>query len=103
MPINFIAFVLVIGVAIGWFIATFRARKTTLDALRPTVFGAGTGAKQKIRTIELQCSCGNKLKFRDPVEPGYEPFPQSDSVACPNCGKVRDLGKILKRAEAARP
>ena len=59
-------------------------------------------AKTKVRTIELKCKCGSVLKFRDPVEPGYQPYPLGDSFTCSGCGKAYDLREIRNLEKGAQ-
>ncbi len=99
--------VFVAGIVVGWILANvMRTRETILSALPPGT-DLGTGArrlgKTKIRIMELKCQCGTMLKFRDPVEPGYEPYPSGDSFTCSGCGKVFDLREILNTGCRAQP
>jgi hypothetical protein len=97
------AIAFVAGIAVGWLLATVRVKATIRASALParTSSGAGTRslAPAKARTMELKCACGSLLKFRDPVEPGYQPYPSGDSVVCPNCGKIKDLSEIRKMLE----
>ncbi len=96
--------VFVAGIFLGWVLANVnRTRETILSALPPGT-DLSTGARAgmtKIRTMELKCECGSVLKFRDPVEPGYEPYPSGDSFSCSSCGKVYDLRQIRKLEKGA--
>ena len=96
-PLLGIAFVA--GIVVGWMLANVtRTRETIqLAASAPgTDLGAGARriAKTKVRVMELKCKCGSVLKFRDPLEPGYQPYPSGDSFTCSGCGKVYDLREI---------
>jgi hypothetical protein len=87
------------GIVLGWMLANVTRTRDTIQlaALPPeTDLGAGVRriAKTKVRVMELKCKCGSVLKFRDPVEPGYQPYPSGDSFTCSGCGKVYDLGEI---------
>lgn len=100
--------VFVAGIVIGWILANvMRTRDTILSALPPgTDLGAGSGlriGKTKIRIMELKCKCGTMLKFRDPVAPGYEPYPSGDSFACSNCGKVYNLAEMRNLEKGSQP
>lgn len=98
--------VFVAGVVIGWILANvMRTKETILSALPGTDLGTGAGlriGKTKIRVMELKCKCGAMLKFRDPVAPGYEPYPTGDSFACSNCGKVYDLKEMRNLERGAQ-
>ena len=98
--------VFVAGIVVGWILAkVMRTRETILSAL-PLGTDLGTGArllgKTKIRIMELKCQCGTMLKFRDPVEPGYEPYPSGDSFTCSSCGKVYDLKEMCNLEKGAQ-
>lgn len=56
----------------------------------------------KTRTMEIKCGCGSLLKFRDPMELGYQPYPSGDSITCPNCGKVMNLKELRKLETGAQ-
>ena len=89
------------GIFVGWLLATVTRTRATIElsALPPGTdasAGAARVAVKKVRTMELKCRCGSMLKFRDPVEPGYQPFPSGDSFTCSSCGKVYDLREIHK-------
>ncbi len=90
--------VFVAGIFVGWVLANVtRTKETILSALPPgTDLGASARrvAMKKVRTMELKCKCGSVLKFRDPVEPDYQPYPSGDSFSCSSCGKVFDLREI---------
>jgi hypothetical protein len=105
-PYLFAAIAFIAGIAVGWVLATARAKASTSDFTSPLMTGsaAGTGrsARVKARTMEMKCACGSLSKFRDPVEPGYLPFPDGDSIACPNCGRVTKLKEIRKLAGDAQ-
>jgi hypothetical protein len=95
------------GIVIGWILANvMRTRDTILSALPPgTDLGAGAGlrlGKTKVRIMELKCKCGTMLKFRDPVAPGYEPYPSGDSFSCSSCGKVYNLAEMRSLATGAQ-
>ncbi len=98
-----IAIAFVVGIAVGWLLATVRVKGTIHVSALPTETSSGAGARSlvptKTRTMELKCACGSLLKFRDPVEPGYQLYPSGDSVVCPNCGKIKDLSEIRKILE----
>ena len=86
-----------VGIAVGWVLATARGKGTTSDftSAPGTASVAGTGRRTvKARTMEMRCACGTVSKFHDPVLPGYQPFPDGDSVTCPNCGRVAKLNQI---------
>jgi hypothetical protein len=96
-PLLGIAFVA--GIVVGWMLANLTRSKQTIELSAPppgTDLSTGVRrvAKTKIRTMELKCKCGAVLKFRDPVQPGYQPYPSGDSFSCSNCGKVFDLSQI---------
>ena len=88
-PYLLIVIAFVAGIAVGWLLATVRVRGTIHVSARPMGTNSGAGTRSlvgtKTRTMELKCTCGSLLKFRDPVEPGYQPYPSGDSVVCPNC------------------
>ncbi len=97
----------VAGIVVGWMLANVtRTRETIqLSALPPGTdqsSGARRFAKTKVRIMELKCKCGSVLKFRDPVEPGYEPYPSGDSFICSVCGKVYDLRQIHNLEKGAQ-
>jgi hypothetical protein len=97
----FIAIVFLAGIAIGWLLATIRVKGRISVSLQPpgTSMGAQglvTTKTSKTRKMEIKCACGSLMKFRDPVEPGYQPYPTGDSVTCPNCGTSKDLTEIRK-------
>ena len=102
-PLLGIAFVA--GIFVGWVLANVtRTKETILSALPPGTdlsSGARRVAMTKVRTMELKCKCGSVLKFRDPVEPGYQPYPSGDSFSCSGCGKVYDLREIHKLEKGA--
>lgn len=102
-PLLGIAFVA--GIFLGWMLANVtRTKETILSALPPGTdlsTGAGRVGMKKVRVMELKCKCGSMLKFRDPVEPGYEPYPSGDSFSCSSCGKVYDLRQIRKLEKGA--
>jgi len=94
------------GIVIGWILATVtRGRATIQLSALPPGTDMNTGpvrvAMKKTRTMELKCKCGSVLKFRDPVEPGYQPYPSGDSFSCSGCGKVYDLKEIRKLEKSA--
>ncbi|MGA7869270.1 MAG: hypothetical protein WCA22_00085 [Candidatus Binatus sp.] len=104
-PLLGIAFVA--GIIIGWMLANVTRTTETiqLSAIPPGTdlsTGARRVAKTKVRTMELKCKCGSVLKFRDPVEPGYQPYPSGDSFSCSGCGKVYDLREIRKLEKGAQ-
>ena len=88
------AIVFLVGIAIGWLLATYWIRGTVRVSAGP----AGTA---KTYRMEIKCLCGSVLKFRDPVAPGYEPYPTGDSITCPNCGRVKDLKEIRELQKEA--
>jgi hypothetical protein len=96
--------VFVAGIFVGWVLANVtRTKEAILSALPPGT-DLSSGARRfatKVRVMELKCKCGAVLKFRDPVEPGYQPYPSGDSFSCPNCGKVYNLGEIRKLEKGA--
>ena len=103
-PLLGIAFA--VGIVVGWILANaMRTRDTILAALPPgTDLGTGAGrfGKTKIRVMELKCQCGTMLKFRDPVAPGFEPYPTGDSFTCSSCGKVYNLKEMRNLATGAQ-
>lgn len=104
-PLLGIAFVA--GIVVGWILANVTRTKETiqLSALPPGTdlsAGARRVAKIKVRTMELKCKCGTVLKFRDPVEPGYQPYPSGDSFTCSGCGKVYNLREIHNLEKGAQ-
>jgi hypothetical protein len=91
--------VFVAGIAVGYLLATLRRTRTIRLSSLPSGVDSGAGGKRRLiktRTMELKCKCGALWKFRDPAEPGYEPFPSGDSFTCPGCGKIKDLREIHK-------
>jgi hypothetical protein len=103
-PLLGIAFVA--GIVVGWMLANVTRTKEIIEvsALRSGTdlsTGARRVAMTKVRTMELKCKCGSVLKFRDPVEPGYQPYPSGDSFSCSGCGKVYDLREIHKLEKGA--
>jgi hypothetical protein len=86
------------GIAVGWLLATVRVKGRIQVSLAPP--GTGTPARlnitTKTRKMEIKCGCGSLMKFRDPVEPGYQPYPTGGSVTCPDCGRTKDLTEIRK-------
>ena len=102
--IAFVAFA--VGVAVGWGLATLRLKRTIQNAASRAGTGLAAGTHRAVRartrTMEIQCACGSRLKFRDPVEPGYQPFPSGDSVTCPDCGRVKRLNQVRKLEEDAQ-
>lgn len=97
----------VAGIVVGWILANVtRTREAIQLSTLPPGTDASAGAPRlamkKVRTMELKCKCGSVLKFRDPVEPGYEPYPSGDSFSCSGCGKVYDLGEIRKLEKSAQ-
>jgi hypothetical protein len=87
------------GIAVGWLLATSRGKGVTSDFTSATATGSvGIGRTRavKARVMEMQCACGTVSKFRDPVEPGYQPFPDGDSITCSSCGRVTKLQQIRK-------
>jgi hypothetical protein len=104
-PLLIIAFVA--GIVVGWILANVTRAKVAIQLSTPPAgkdVGAGglRVAMKKVRTMELKCKCGSVLKFRDPVEPGYQPYPSGDSFTCSGCGKVYDLGEIRKLEKGAQ-
>lgn len=89
------------GVAVGWLLATIRL-KGTIDIHALPVGTGSVAGQRKTRTMEIKCGCGSLLKFRDPVEPGYQPYPSGDSLTCPNCGRAMNLGEIRKLEKDAQ-
>ncbi|MGA9720960.1 MAG: hypothetical protein WBQ86_00775 [Candidatus Binatus sp.] len=97
-PLLGIAFVA--GIFVGWVLANVtRTKEEILSALPPGT-DLSSGAR-KVRIMELKCKCGSMLKFRDPVEPGYQPYPSGDSFSCSDCGKVYDLKEIRNLGKGA--
>lgn len=99
--------VFVAGIVVGWILANvMRTKDTILAALPPgTDLTAGAGlrlGKTKVRIMELKCKCGSVLKFRDPVAPGYQPYPTGDSFTCPDCGKDYNLGEMRNLEKGAQ-
>jgi hypothetical protein len=94
----------VAGTAFGWVLASARAKTSdfTLPAEIASAAGAGRSRLAKARIMEIKCPCGSLLKFRDPVEPGYQPFPNDDSIACANCGRVMKLSEIRRPLKDAQ-
>jgi hypothetical protein len=91
----------VAGIVVGWILANVtRTREMIQLSALPPGADMNTGsmrvAMKKTRTMELKCKCGSVLKFRDPLEPGYQPYPSGDSFSCSGCGKVYDLKEIHK-------
>jgi hypothetical protein len=86
------------GTAFGWLLATSRARGATTDftSAAGSVAGVARARMVKARTMEMKCACGTVSRFRDPVEPGFQPFPDGDTIACSNCGRVTNLNQIRK-------
>lgn len=87
-----------VGVAVGWLLAVARAKgRIDVSLALP---GASTVTRRAVmikrQTIEVKCPCGSLMKFRDPVAPGYQPYPTGDSVTCPSCGRTNDLTEIRK-------
>ena len=99
--------VFIAGIFVGWLLASVTRTRAAIQ-LSGLPFGtdvsagAARAAVKKVRTMELKCKCGSVLKFRDPVEPGYQPYPSGDSFTCSSCGKVYDLREIHKLEMAAR-
>lgn len=89
------------GVAVGWLLATIRLKGTIDINALPVGTGPSVG-QRKTRTMEIKCGCGSLLKFRDPVELGYQPYPSGDSITCPNCGKVMNLKELRKLETGAQ-
>ena len=106
MPLNAsspLVIAVIAGVAIGWLLASIRMKGTMRLSATPSVPGISPQRTvAKTRTMELRCKCGSIMKFRDPVEDGYHPFPSGDSVACSSCGKVIDLEQFRKLQSAGR-
>jgi len=95
------------GLAVGWFAATARVRlggsmrvssvpQGTTPGIHTSWSSEVAKATAKARTMELRCQCGSVWKFRDPPEPGFEPFPPGNSFSCPKCGHVTDFERIRK-------
>jgi hypothetical protein len=87
------------GIFVGWMLANVARTKEVQVSGLPSGTDPSTGtrvAKTKVRVMELICKCGAVLKFRDPLEPGYQPYPSGDSFSCSACGKVYDLREIHK-------
>lgn len=104
-PLLGIAFVA--GIIVGWMLANLRRTTETSQLSAPPPgtdlsIGARPVAKTKVRTMELKCKCGSVLKFRDPVEPGYQPYPLGDSFTCSGCGKAYDLKEIRNLEKGAQ-
>jgi len=101
-----IGMVFIAGVVIGWILANVtRTKETILSALPPGTdlsTGARRFGKTKVRIMELKCKCGTMLKFRDPVAPGYEPYPTGDSFTCSSCGKVYNLAEMRNLEKGAQ-
>ena len=98
--------VFVAGILVGWVLANVMRTKETILSALPLGTDLSSGArrfgKTKVRIMELKCQCGMMLKFRDPVEPGYEPYPSGDSFTCSSCGKVYDLKEMRNLATGAQ-
>lgn len=101
------------GIAVGWLLANLRRNKEGVQealqaAAQLSSLPAGTGLKlgtrgvTKTRVMEVKCTCGSLLKFRDPVADGYQPFPSGDQFACSSCGKTYDLQEIRKLKSGAQ-
>ena len=88
------ASVFLAGIAIGWLLATYWTKAATYFSGVRAGAAADRPGTVKTYRMEIRCLCGSLLKFRDPVGPGYQPFPTGDSVTCPNCGRVKDLKEI---------
>ncbi len=99
-PVLGIAFVT--GIVVGWMLANVTRAKEVIQPGTNLSTGARRVAKTKVRTMELKCKCGSVLKFRDPLEPGYQPFPSGDSFTCSGCGKVYDLREIRNLEKGAQ-
>lgn len=108
-----VLFAFVAGIAVGWFFGTARIRlggsmrvSTAPPEATPGICtnwsGEAVKSASKARTMELRCKCGSVWKFRDPPEPGFEPFPVGDSFSCPKCGFATDLRRIRKLVQDAR-
>lgn len=69
---SYVLIAFVAGIAVGFLLAVrFKMSVSVLPS------GAGAGKRllmtEKIHMMEVKCVCGSLLKFRDPVEPGYQP------------------------------
>jgi hypothetical protein len=97
-----IAFLL--GIGVGWLVATVRVKGKIHVSMSPASSGTGNrwAVTKTTQVMELTCACGELLKFRNPVEPGYQPFPSGDSVTCPHCGRVTSLTEIHKLEKDAQ-
>ena len=102
-----IAIVFLAGIGVGWLLSTVRVKGRINVSLEPPGMSAGTQGfvttkLSKTRKMEIKCACGSLMKFCDPVEPGYQPYPTGDSVTCPNCSRTKDLTEIRKLAGDAQ-
>jgi hypothetical protein len=96
----------VAGIAVGWLLAmrvkglirgsinVSTVPSGTATAMRTSWSGEAVKLTSKARTMELSCKCGSTWKFREPQEPGFEPFSTGDTFSCPNCGNVTDMQKV---------
>ena len=99
------AIVFFVGIAVGWLLATFRVKGRIPTSLAPRWTSTAAQRLVAINThkLEIKCVCGSLMKFRDPVAPGYQPYPTGESVTCPNCGRTNDLTEIRKLEGHAQP
>jgi hypothetical protein len=91
-------FIFAAGFAVGWMWSRTRIRDSTKPSMSPSAFdGPKVESKKSVRLLELKCQCGETLKFRDPPDssqPEFLPYPESDFVTCPKCGRAKNLAEV---------
>jgi hypothetical protein len=97
---------LVVGIAIGWFLARTRVSGKVDISFTPPAGGSSSPFSvnvTRLTNLTLKCTCGHVQKFRSsstgPTE--SQTFPPGDSYTCPNCGKVHNLAELRKLASGA--
>lgn len=96
--------IFVLGVAVGWLMATVRVRGSVNVSLSPRDVQQGF-ARSGVRLIKsvntatgrrltLKCQCGAVWNFAEGtgvLPADAQPIPTDDSFVCPRCGKSIDL------------
>jgi hypothetical protein len=83
------------GYALGWITSLIRGLNSAGVTLpvKPAV-------SSTTQLYEVNCKCGEVLKFRGPHDTGtigLPPFPEDDFYSCPKCGAAINLRQIREK------
>lgn len=102
------------GYALGWITSLIRrsnsAGANSADNLLSPVDRSPDrpAVSSKTHLFEIRCKCGEMLKFRGANDTGTSslpPFPEAESLSCPNCGaaiNLRPAREIIQKQIASQ-